>query len=263
MHDSSCADQNEPKATELIQKMVRGLRNLQIGDSTSVPSSLSTLEKQVKHAISTIGIVSLADTIESPEMHTPQGQGDVHKIMHDAVIETPIARACNRMEKESNDSSEATRISVSLLHRMIEELETKTVEASAEAEEKHDSVAKQGIAAWEETEEQFIRTIEGVDDPESNPVASRYESNELVRGESSSVVCSTPISKNISLEEVAIEEITPSPLPTRTDDYLSGSVSRRNKKKCCNESNSKSPKKKSILARMRKLLGAAFGRRKN
>lgn len=217
--------------------------------------------KQVKHAISTIGSVSLADATKSPELHIPQGQGDVHKIMHDAVIEAPMEPACNRKEKESYDSSEATRISVSLLRRMIEELETKAEEASAE--EKPDSVAKEGIAAWEETEEKFIRTIEGVDDPESNPIASRYESNELVRGESSSVVCSTPISKNISLEEVAIEEITPSPLPTRTDDYSSGSVSGRSKKKCCNESDPKSPKKKNVLARMRKLLGAAFGRRKN
>ena len=40
-------DCNESETTEAIEKMVLGLRNLQIGDSTSVPYHLSKLEKQV------------------------------------------------------------------------------------------------------------------------------------------------------------------------------------------------------------------------
>lgn len=38
----------EPEVVELIEKMVHGLRNLQIGDSNSVLSPLSNLENQVK-----------------------------------------------------------------------------------------------------------------------------------------------------------------------------------------------------------------------
>ncbi|OAD59148.1 hypothetical protein WN48_09762 [Eufriesea mexicana] len=48
MEDRLCTDSEELKTTELIEKMVRGLRNLQIGDTTSVPFHLSKLEKQVK-----------------------------------------------------------------------------------------------------------------------------------------------------------------------------------------------------------------------
>lgn len=40
-------DCNESETTEAIEKMVLGLRNLQIGDSTSVPYHLSKLEEQV------------------------------------------------------------------------------------------------------------------------------------------------------------------------------------------------------------------------
>lgn len=47
IQDRLSIDRNEPETTELIEKMVLGLRNLQIGDSTSVPCHISKLEKQV------------------------------------------------------------------------------------------------------------------------------------------------------------------------------------------------------------------------
>lgn len=47
IQDRLSVDRNEPETTELIEKMVLGLRNLQIGDSTSVPYHISKLEKQV------------------------------------------------------------------------------------------------------------------------------------------------------------------------------------------------------------------------
>lgn len=47
IQDRLSIDRNEPETTELIEKMVLGLRNLQIGDSTSVPYHISKLEKQV------------------------------------------------------------------------------------------------------------------------------------------------------------------------------------------------------------------------
>lgn len=51
MQERLCTDSDELKTTELIEKMVRGLRNLQIGDTTSVPFHLSKLEKQVTRCI--------------------------------------------------------------------------------------------------------------------------------------------------------------------------------------------------------------------
>ncbi|XP_076241536.1 uncharacterized protein LOC143183732 [Calliopsis andreniformis] len=258
----------EPDEMELIEKMVHELRNLQIGDSTSVPSPLSNLETQVKQAVSNIGSVSIADPTKSPGLHIPQGQGDVHQILHDAVIETPIEVTCSRKEKEANDSNEATKISISLLHRLIEELETKAEESISEKEDKSTFIGKERIAAWEETEEQFIRTIESVDDPDQNladtyDTASRNKIYDLTTKESSSVVHSTPSAKNVSLEEIAIEDITPLPYSTQDEVSVLEISSERDAKRSCNESKLESQKKKTVLGRMRKLLRTVFGRRKN
>lgn len=47
MQDLLCTDRNETENAEIIEKMVCGLHNLQIGDSTPMPLHLSKLEKQV------------------------------------------------------------------------------------------------------------------------------------------------------------------------------------------------------------------------
>ena len=156
------------------------------------------------------------------ETHSTQGQGDVHQIIHDAVIEMAADPTCARLEKVT-DSSEATRVSTSLIYRMIEELESRMGERGKEEEneEKKPSgpaVSKEKIEVWEESEEQFIRTIESIDDPDQNYVESVPESRTDVcdfayDGLASSFVgSSTPFPKNSSLEEVAIEDITPSQL---------------------------------------------------
>lgn len=223
--------------------------------------------KQVKQAVSNIGSVSIADPTKCPGVHMPQDQGDVHQIMHDAVIETSIEVSNSRKDKESIDSNEAARISVSLLHRLIEELETKTEESGSEREDKSTFIGKESIAAWEETEEQFIRTIESVDDPDlgdsSHDTHSKSKTCDLLSKKSSSVMHSTPFAKNVNLEEMAIEEITPLPLSKQEEASLS-KIAKENVKRSCNElMPGCQRKKKTVFGRMRKLLRTMFGRRKN
>ncbi|XP_003701367.3 uncharacterized protein LOC100879667 isoform X2 [Megachile rotundata] len=253
----------EPESTELIEKMVRGLHNLQIGDSTFVSSTLSTLEKQVKHAVCSIGNTSPAI---STITHVTQGQGDMHQIIHDAVIETTSDPSRNRQEKEPDVSIEESRVSINLLHRMIEELETKVEELVNEKEEPNSS--KDKIAVWEESEEQFIRTIDNVDDADRNssPSGNNFRSStcELAYDLTSSPIShSVPFPKNLSLEDVAIEEIVSSPLPSSTSQSPKTARSESQKKSRKNSSSlSRNQKKKNILGRMRKLLRTIFGRRK-
>ncbi|KAF3422950.1 hypothetical protein E2986_02528 [Frieseomelitta varia] len=231
-------DCNGSETTEAIEKMVLGLRNLQIGDSTSVPYHLSKLEKQVKHVVRSIDGVSREATADFIETHRTQGEGDVHQIVHDAVIETttepiPIAEG-----KELDDSNEATRVSTSLLHRMIEELETKVEE---ESEQKTEAVSKEKIEIWEETEERFIRTIESVDDPDQSGMDLANENdvrNSVCNFAYEEITSSTPFVKSVSLEEVTIEEVTSSPMPV---------TSGRSKKMIHSETQSELLKRKGIL----------------
>ncbi|CAK9824158.1 hypothetical protein ANTRET_LOCUS2370 [Anthophora retusa] len=272
IEDRSCANYNEPGTTELIENMVRHLRNLQIGDSTSVPPHLTILEKQVKHAACNIDNVSLAASPELTETHTIQGQGDVHQVIHNAIIETASDSTDTHLEKETNSLSEATRVSIHLLHRMIEELERRTEETDEKKEIEFDAVNKEKITTWEETEERFIRTIENVDDLEQsniNPISESNSRNDICdlacKGStSSSLVDSTILTKNTCLEEVVIDEITPSPFPDQEIDYSSNVT--LNKMKRISENNAEteetSKKKKSILSRTRKLFRAIFGHRK-
>ena len=186
-----------------------------------------------------------ADFIET---HRTQGEGDVHQVVHDAVIETttepiPIAEG-----KELDDSNEATRVSTSLLHRMIEELETKV----EESEEKTEAVSEEKIEIWEETEERFIRTIENIDDPDQSGMDLANE-NDVCNFAYEEITSSTPFVKSASLEVVTIEEVTSSPTSV---------TSGRSKKMIHSETQSELLKRKGILSRTRKLLRTIFGRRK-
>ncbi|XP_017891470.1 uncharacterized protein LOC108631816 [Ceratina calcarata] len=266
LEDRLRADYSKLETNILIEKMVHGLRKLQIGDSTSVPSHLSTLENQVKHMVHSIENVSL-DPPELTEMRTIQGQGDVHQIVHDAVIETTASDlARTRPEMESDNTNEATRVSTSLLYRMIEELETRAEEANQRGtDDEPDRISKDKIAVWEEREEQFIRTIESVDDREESTTDSTSDFRNIAceldfEGTTSSsfIGHSTLFARNASLEEVAIEEITPSPIP---DQECSPDASKRTKHKSPSVTQSEE-RKKGILSRTRKLLRTVFGRRK-
>ncbi|XP_015430128.1 PREDICTED: uncharacterized protein LOC107186708 [Dufourea novaeangliae] len=271
IHDHSCMNCNKSETTELIEKMVRGLRNLQIGDLPSIPSFLTNLENQVKHVVQNVDrSISIEEGTKTLEVPITQGQGDVHQIIHNAVIEaTPTDSTCIRNETENSDSNDITRVSGSVLHRMIEELETRSEENNVEMEtEPDDTISKEVIAVRKETEEKFIRTVESVDDPTRNNIDLPFESNSknnvcnfVYDGSTPlSLVHSTPFTNNTCSGDVAIKEITASPLPTQKVS-LSDITCEENYQ----TSNTKSEKsrKKGIFSRMRKHLRTVFGRRKN
>lgn len=228
--------------------------------------------KQVKHVVRNIENVShAAEPTNFVEMHTTQGQGDVHQIVHDAVIETTTDPTCTRLEKELENSNEATRVSINLLYQMIEELETKMEESEQRKGDVSETVSKEKIEVWEETEEQFIRSIESIDDPDQNNID--YVPDNDVRSNvcdfayeeitSSFVASSTPFTKNASLEDVTIEEIASSALSDQEEGRsLEDKTSSKTKKMTHNETQSEERKRKGILSRTRKLLRTIFGRRK-
>lgn len=197
--------------------------------------------------------VSHADPADFVEMHRTQGEGDVHQIVHDAVIETITEPISTDAAKELDNSNEATRVSISLLHRMIEELETK----AEESDENKEAVSKEKIEIWEETEERFIRTIESIDDPDQNNVDLANENN-VCNFAYEGIASSTPFTKNASLEEVTIEEITSSPM----SDHEDATPGKSKMMTHDSETQSEVAKKKGILSRTRKLLRTIFGRRK-
>ncbi|XP_029056405.2 uncharacterized protein LOC114883123 isoform X1 [Osmia bicornis bicornis] len=267
MHDRSPTDCNHLETMELLEKVVRGLHNLQIGDSIFQSTSLSALEKEVKHLVCSINS-ALPQT--SDETEVTQGQGDVHQIIHDAVIEATPDSTRTRQEKETNGSNEATRISVNLLHRLIEELETKAEESIQKKENEPKSPSKEEIAVWEEAEEQFVRTIDSVDDPDQNnanlpsdsPSRSNAHEFKYENLTSSPVARPVPLPRNISLEVVAIEEIVPSPLPVNDNLSPEASSSKSQNRSRKNDLQLRNRKKRNVLGRMRKLLRTIFGRRK-
>lgn len=228
--------------------------------------------KQVKHVVRNIENISHAvEPTNFVEMHTTQGQGDVHQIVHDAVIETTTNPTCTRLEKELENSNEATRVSINLLYQMIEELETKMEESEQRKEDVSENVSKEKIEVWEEREEQFIRSIENIDDPDQNSIDFVPEND--VRSNvcdfaykeitSSFVGSSTPFTKNASLEDVTIEEIASSALSDQEEGRsLEDKTSSKTKKMTHNETQLEEQKRKGILSRTRKLLRTIFGRRK-
>ncbi|XP_076295597.1 uncharacterized protein LOC143216436 [Lasioglossum baleicum] len=255
--------QFEQETMERIGMMVRGLQNLHIGDSSSVPSLLTTLEKQVKHVIHNIDhSTSTADRNRTTEiLPVTQGQGDMYQIIHNAVIETPMEPTCSHRDGENSGSNEITRISGSVLRRMIEDLETQVGETDAMKETERDSIGAEDIEAGSKTEEQFARSIKSVDDFDGNIdfqsvgnlKINDYDS--LPESTPLSVVQSTSFANDTCLEDVAIEEITPSALRMKnasSPDLSDNKIPKPEKLR-----------KKGIFSRMRKLLRAIFGRRKN
>lgn len=228
--------------------------------------------KQVKHVVRNIENVSHAtEPTNFVEMHTTEGQGDVHQIVHDAVIETTTDPTCTRLEKELENSNEATRVSINLLYQMIEELETKMEESEQRKEDVSETVSKEKMEVWEETEEQFIRSIESIDDPDrnnidfipDNDVRSNVCDFAYEEITSSFVASSTPFTKNASLEDVTIEEIASSALSDQEKGRsLEDKTSSKTKKITHNETQTVERKRKGILNRTRKLLRTIFGRRK-
>ncbi|XP_048512398.1 uncharacterized protein LOC125501292 [Athalia rosae] len=143
---------------EQVAKIVKGLQDIQIGDSAYVlPANGSNIERQVKRAVRNISNLDFGDT-EATQLIVCDGQGDVDTAIIDAELGPPSCA------KPHHDSSE---IPTRFLHKMIEELEEDDSTKAIAPDHRN----KEGIATWEESEEQFIRTIEGHADNATDPVA--------------------------------------------------------------------------------------------
>ncbi|XP_011640110.1 uncharacterized protein LOC105429081 isoform X2 [Pogonomyrmex barbatus] len=241
---------------ELIAKIVRDLRDIQIGDSRYVlPPSLLAVEKQVKCATCNVDGVSFANPAANVTdiQRTTQGQGDTHQTVHTTNPETEL--------------TDPTK-------QMIEDLEDKTV--CSEDNSSSNSISKECITVWEEKEE-LIRSIEG---NAGNTMAETLRSSESIgrfrivelkhdeelKSHSSQHVAS--ISREPDLEEVQIEKRTSNSLSSLKPSYNDGSaivdqilpIDDAEKRKTFDEAKKR---KKSLGSRLRKLFRTVFGRRKN
>ncbi|XP_011873750.1 PREDICTED: uncharacterized protein LOC105565284 [Vollenhovia emeryi] len=292
MHGRSRANErphinySKTEEIELIAKIVRDLRDIRIGDSRYVlPPSLLTLEKQVKYDDAPLASPT-TDVAET--QHTTRGQGDTHQIVHATVLESPIELTESvktiRKKKEGEAANEATSVSVGLLQQLIGDLEDKTASVCCEDDAPLDSISEEHIAVCEEKEEQFIRTIE-VNAGDTHDIATgtlrssesvgRFRVTELkhdekLRSRSSQHVASTSREVGLEEEEVQIEKRGSNSLsslkPSRDDSVATVDqilpVNDAEKRKTSNEATTKK-KKRGLGSRLRKLLRAAFGRRKN
>nr|XP_031838237.1 uncharacterized protein LOC116429432 [Nomia melanderi] len=257
MHDHSCTGLIEHETVERIEMMVRGLRNLRIGDSPSVPSLLTDLEKQVKHVAHNIDCsISTTERTKTAEIPIIQGQGDVNQITHNAIIETPSEPTCTPNVGENCESNDVARISGTVLHRMIEELETQE-EAGVAEEIESESINTEAVASANEVNEGNQSTTD-------LPSTSNFKNNDtsdFVHEElaSLSLAHSTPFT-NTYLEDVAIEEIALSSLSAHA---VSSPDIACEKNKRISSTKPEKLRKKGIFSRMRKILRTIFGRRKN
>ncbi|XP_011640108.1 uncharacterized protein LOC105429081 isoform X1 [Pogonomyrmex barbatus] len=264
---------------ELIAKIVRDLRDIQIGDSRYVlPPSLLAVEKQVKCATCNVDGVSFANPAANVTdiQRTTQGQGDTHQTVHTTNPETELTDPTKviQKKKEGEVANEATSVSIGLLQQMIEDLEDKTV--CSEDNSSSNSISKECITVWEEKEE-LIRSIEG---NAGNTMAETLRSSESIgrfrivelkhdeelKSHSSQHVAS--ISREPDLEEVQIEKRTSNSLSSLKPSYNDGSaivdqilpIDDAEKRKTFDEAKKR---KKSLGSRLRKLFRTVFGRRKN
>lgn len=211
--------------------------------------------------------------------HTTQGQGDTHQIVH-AILEPPIelAEPAKTIRKEKETINEATNVTIGLLYQLIEELENKTVLVCSK--DNAPSSSKERIAIWEEKEEQLIRTIENnVDNRQEIKMETLQESesagrfrvielkhDEELRSHSSQHVAS--ISREVDLDEIQLEKCGSNSLSSLKSPHDDNAVEQIlpiddvEKRKTFGES-TKKKKKRGLGSRLRKLLRAAFGRRKN
>ncbi|CAL1680141.1 unnamed protein product [Lasius platythorax] len=279
-HEHTHVNYSKAEEIELIAKIVRDLRDIQIGDARYVlPPSLLALEKQVKCNVDGVSLTNAATDVAETR-HTTQGQGDTHRIIHAILDHSPIEPTepakTIRKEKEDKTVNEATSVTIGLLHQLIEELENKTVSVCSKADAP--STSKERIAFWEEKEEQLIRTIEGnVGNEQEVTIETlrgsvstgrlrNIEHDEELRSRSSQHVAS--ISREVGLEEIQIEKRGSNSLsslkPSRDDAAVEQilPIDDVEKRKTFDESITKK-KKRSLGSRLRKFFRAAFGRRKN
>lgn len=245
----------------------------------------------MKYAAYNVDDASHANPADIVETGATQGQGDTHQIVHTAVLEALVVETKSaetvRKEKENEATGEATKVSVGLLHQLIEELENKPISAkNSENIASTSLTSKENIAAWEEKEEQFIRTIENTGSlPETttdtlrasesagcfrNVALQPYEepSGEL-KSRSSQHVAST--SRESCLEEMQIQRYDSSPLSSsmlRRDNAAMEEILTMNEietRKASGEATmtttTKKRKKKGLGGRLRKFFRAVFARK--
>lgn len=140
---------------EQVAKIVKGLQDIQIGDSAYVlPVDGSNIERQVKRVVQDIHSLEFGD-METARLIVCDGQGDVDA----EILEAEVGPPSNA--KPQQDSS---RVTTGVLHKMIEELEENNLTKGASPEHGN----KDSIANWEESEEKFIRIIQPPDEEQSS-----------------------------------------------------------------------------------------------
>ncbi|KAK2588605.1 hypothetical protein KPH14_006374 [Odynerus spinipes] len=227
-HNNIYMEYNERDEKEVTERMIHDLQDIQIGDSSYVlsPSLLHT-ERQVRRTACFVDNASIDDSDDVVEMSGIQGQGDVESIAYDAESaeskRTEPTTTSHRREKEQSGTSETTKVSINLLHRMIEELETVTEETTTNPGDirKPDERSKEEIAMWEETEEKLIRIIEGTEESPENIIEEsrsikQFAEEDREELKSSMLMSGASSSRNLSFDEVFIEETTSDCPPQRT-----------------------------------------------
>ncbi|XP_014469290.1 PREDICTED: uncharacterized protein LOC106741612 [Dinoponera quadriceps] len=253
---------------ELIAKIVRDLRDVQIGDSCYVlPPPLLALEKQVKNTAG--NIEDAPGATDAIETRTTQGQGDTHTSEQTETV---------RKEKEEG---EAANVSIGLLHQLIEELQNKQISATSSKNvaslTTSTSSGEEHISIWEEEEEQFIRTIEHPGNPTFRAsesaacfrdveLQSREEPTAELRSRSSQHAAST--SRETCLEEVPIVKYESSPLSksrrenaAMMEEILIVDDIETQKEGEATMATNKKKKKKGLGGRLRRFFRAVFGRK--
>ncbi|KAL0104475.1 hypothetical protein PUN28_017300 [Cardiocondyla obscurior] len=282
------ANYNKAEEIELITKIVDDLRDIRIGDSRYVlPPSLLAVERQVKRAACNVDDAPLTNPTTDVEIErTTRGQGDIHQIVHTAILESPAelteeAKIIQR-KKEGETINEGANVSVGLLQQLIGDLENKEVSTRSEDEAVSNPVSKEHIVIWEETEERFVKVVESnvSDAHESttgslrgNELIGRYRVDELKHDEELRSHSSQHVA---SLKEIDLDQV---PIKKRRSNSLSSLKSFRDdgnatvdqilpiddaeKRRTFNETTAKKKKKRAFGNQLRKLFRAAFGRRKN
>ncbi|XP_035727956.1 uncharacterized protein LOC118444113 isoform X2 [Vespa mandarinia] len=206
---------NEEEGKEVTESLVHGLRGVQIGDSSYILSCpMSLLECQMRrNAWPNVDDTTNDNTFV--EMSDIQGQGDVEPIAYDAAESSKKKRTkpttyVKEIEQPGTNDA-ATKVSVNLLHRMIEELETVTTEETILNRNDSDKGVKEEITIWEEKEEKLIRIIENNEGSHESIIEETRSIRQFVDEDRDEVKSSMMMSgasstRNLSFDEVYLEE---------------------------------------------------------
>ncbi|KAG7191056.1 hypothetical protein KM043_007101 [Ampulex compressa] len=267
----SAVDREQSRTKQLVESMADDLRDVQIGDAvTARPRAITMLEEEVKRAACNIGGASTICTANVTETHITQGQGDVHQILRPAVNKAQTESAnLTGVQKEQEEEHEAMKVSTSVIHRMIEELEARVGRLSLRCTEDLPTVEKQ---TWEESEEKVIRTIEGVGDAYQQVPKGSFETEcagqprnvEHLDLKTSSPLYSTSATKNARVPGAGIEQIARLPprtvkiaLPSSVNVPAANDVQEES---ISGEAKSRRKKRRDLVGRIRKFLRATFSR---